>query len=146
MTENTKKIETKKKLTQEEMRLKDRQIVRGIFKYHEVPGGMLAFPFKKWKHDPVEKFELHDGQIYNLPRGVAMHLNENCWYPDYTYVQGENDMRGANMFENGMRMQMTKKVRRCSFSSLEFMGDDDINPTDIAEISYAPNYDRNAIR
>lgn len=103
------------KLTLEQQRKADRAMVKGIFKFHEVPGGEIRFSFKKYKEDPVENFTLVDGQIYTIPKGVAKHLNNNCWYPEYDFVKGE-DVKNIYAIKN--------KVRRTSFSSLEFMDDD----------------------
>ena len=91
---------------------KDREMVRGICRFHEDPGGQMEFVFKKYKEDPLEKFSLIDGQVYTLPLGVAKHLNTNCWYPTYTY---KSDDAGRPS------MSMGEKVRRCSFQSLEFV-------------------------
>jgi len=91
---------------------KDREMVRGIFRFHEVPGGRMDFVFKKYKEDPIEKFSLTDGDVYTLPLGVARHLNTNCWYPAYNYKSDEN---GRPV------MSAAEKVRRCSFQSLEFV-------------------------
>jgi len=35
---------------------KDRQMVKGVFKYYEVPGGIVEFSFKKYKEDPMRDF------------------------------------------------------------------------------------------
>jgi hypothetical protein len=109
----------KKKLNLKYMRDKDREMVRGKFIFHEVPGGMMKFVFRKYKEDPVENFTLIDGQIYTLPLGVAKHLNKNCWYPVHHYLQDET----------GKPVQRVgQKVRRCSFQSLEFVDIDDLTP------------------
>jgi hypothetical protein len=98
------------------MRDKDRQMVKGVFKYYEVPGGSVGFCFKKYKEDPIEKFDLVDGQIYTIPLGVAKHLNSNTWYP----------IHGHTVDENGVPLQSIKqKVNRMAFQSLEFMDVED---------------------
>ena len=109
----------KKKLNLKFMRDKDREMVRGKFIFHEVPGGQMTFPFRKYKEDPVESFTLVDGEIYTLPLGVAKHLNQNCWYPESQYLTDEKGMP-IN--------KVTKKVRRCSFQSLEFIEIDELAP------------------
>ena len=93
-------------------RKKDREMVRGIFRFHEVPGGQMEFVFKKYRKDPLEKFSMIDGEVYTVPLGVAKHLNTNCWYPSYNY---KNDEAGRPS------MSLAEKVRRCSFQSLEFI-------------------------
>lgn len=120
MTEKIEKkdIKPKKKNLQYE-RDKDREMVRGIFRFHEVPGGQMEFCFKAYKNDPVETFQLIDGQIYTIPLGVAKHLNRNLWYPKYSYV---NDEAGRP------KVCITEKVRRASFQSLEFIDIEDMTP------------------
>lgn len=91
---------------------KDREMVKGVFKYYEVPGGMVGFCFKKYEEDPLEKYELYDGQVYTIPLGVAKHLNNNTWYPVHEYGRNED---GSSLQKIG------QKIRRMAFQSLEFM-------------------------
>lgn len=103
------------RLSLEMARKKDREMVKGVFKFYEVPGGTMNFSFKKYKEDPVENFSLVDGQIYTIPRGVAKHLVNDCWYPEYDFIKGE-DVRSNYAVKN--------KTHRCGFQSLEFMDED----------------------
>lgn len=108
-----------KKLTKEEKEViakelkikrdKERELVRGIFKYHECPGASFAFMFKKYGEDPLEKYEFIDGEVYTIPLGVARHLNTNCWYPVHAFKSKDS----------GLTVQ--EKIRRTSFQSLEFV-------------------------
>lgn len=100
------------------MRDKDREMVRGIFRFFEVPGGNMSFSFRKYKEDEIETFSLNDGDIYTIPRGVAHHLSNNCWYPEHAYKMNEAGQH---------TMMVTKKKRRCSFEPLDFMDTEDIN-------------------
>jgi len=95
---------------------KDREKVKGIFKFYEVPGGSLSFVFKKYKGDPIERFDLIDGQIYTLPLGVAKHLNSGGAYPVHAHATDENGKSS---------MRIGKKIRRFGFQSLEFVDIDD---------------------
>lgn len=106
---------------------KDREPVRGIFRFHEVPGGEMSFSLLLHKGDQVENYTLKDGEIKTVPLGVAKHLNKNCWYPEYDYVQTE-DMQNI--------AKITKKVRRCSFQSLEFIDIDDVS-NDVKSVEMA---------
>lgn len=106
--------------TMKMQRDKDREPVKGIFRFHEVPGGQMQFCYKYYKGDEVETFTLVDGDIYTLPLGVAKHLNKNCWYPLHAYAV---DADGRSIAKIG------QKVRRCSFQSLEFVDVDDLTPT-----------------
>ena len=96
----------------------DSRIVKGIFRYYEVPGGEMHFPYKAYRGDPVVKYSLKDNHVYELPYGVAKHLNDNCWYPVHRY----------EVNEKGKATQLIgSKVNRTGFQSLEFMSDKDIS-------------------
>jgi hypothetical protein len=98
---------------------KDREMVRGIFKFYEVEGGEMSFVYKAYKEDPVERFDFVDGQIYTIPLGVAKHLNRNGWYPVHAYMTDENGKP---------TQKIGQKVRRFGFNSLEFVDIDDLTP------------------
>ena len=115
------KVEAKKKVNIHYQHDKDREMVKGIFRFHEVEGGSMEFVFKMYKEDPVERFLLVDGQIYTLPLGVARHLNKNGWYPVHAYAMDENGKAS---------MKIGQKVRRFSFQSLEFVDVDDLSIDD----------------
>lgn len=103
-----------------QMREKDREMVRGIFKFYEVPHGRMAFSYKAYAEDEVEHFDMNDGEIYTIPRGVAKHLNKNGWYPIHSHVMNEG---GTHQVKVG------SKVRRFGFQSLDFMDIEDIDPS-----------------
>lgn len=109
---------------------KDREMVKGIFRFHEVPGGCMSFVFKAYKGDEVERYDMIDGQVYTVPLGVAKHLNKNLWYPEYSYVKGEGMIGGHGPSQI---MKATRKIRRCSFQSLEFIDIDEV-PTNVESI------------
>ena len=98
------------------MRDKDRQMVKGIFKYYEVPGGSVSFSFKKYKGDAMMRYDMVDGSVHTIPLAVAKHLNSNTWYPIHGYTTDEA----------GKPLQsVSQKVNRMAFQSLEFMDIDD---------------------
>jgi len=109
----------KPKLNLQYMRDRDAEIVRGIFHFYEVPGGLLEFSFKQYKGDEVAKYSLEDNKIYSIPRGVARHLNKNGWYPIHAHTVDETGKPVA---------RITQKVSRYGFSSLEFFDSDDLVP------------------
>ena len=100
----------------ENKRAEEQKMVRGIFRFHEVPGGQMDFVFRKYKGDKLEKYSMKDGEVYEVPLGVARHLNTNCWYPVY----GHNEKAQAAVADNAL-MSIKEKVRRCSFQSLDFV-------------------------
>lgn len=110
------KEQVKKKLRYQ--RDKDREKVKGIFKYYEVPGGSVSFNYRAYKEDQVERYDLVDGQVYEIPLGVAKHLNKNGWYPVHAHTVDENGRA---------KQTLGKKVRRFGFNSLEFIDIEDLN-------------------
>ena len=112
-TEAKKPTQDKKKY----LRDKYREKVKGIFRFHEVPGGSMKFVYKEFKEDPVDFYEMKDGQIYEIPLGVAKHLNNNCWYPRHSYILNA---------DGTPRMDVGKKINRCSFQSLQFTDESDM--------------------
>jgi len=116
---STKKEVKEPKINLKYMRDKDREPVKGIFHFYEVPGGTMSFSYKAYKEDEVENYTLEDGKVYTLPLGVAKHLNKNCWYPVHAYQTDESGRPVA---------KISSKVRRVGFSSLEFVDVDDLTP------------------
>lgn len=154
---NTSKVSSNK-ITRDElqkqikkMRDRDAEMVSGIFKNLENPShqggrGAVVFTYKYYPNEEYATYELFDGEKYTLPRGVARHLNNNCYYKQYQPL--------SNTFENGMQvqqgldtsgrlntnaMQMAKKIHRYAFHSLEYMDDDvDMYPTNLVEVTVSP--------
>lgn len=89
----------------------DMETVRGVFRYYEVPGASFKFRFRKYD-GPVEKYEFQDGEVYDIPRCVAEHLNKSCWYPVHEYQKDESGVPTA---------RVGKRVNRVGFHSLDFM-------------------------
>jgi hypothetical protein len=123
----------KKRLTEQEieyMRQKDREMVRGIFRFFEVPGGNMSFSFRKYKGDEVESYSMNDGEIYTVPRGVAHHLSNNCWYPESQHKMDEFGRIVA---------QVNKKKRRCSFEPLDFLDSEtlsELTPSNLETVTF----------
>lgn len=126
MKRGRKPEEVKPKINLKYLRDKHREIVRGIFRFHECPGGVMSFNFKEFKEDEVETYSFEDGKVYSIPLGVAKHLNKNLWYPEYEHFKDEQTQN---------LMRISKKVRRCSFQSLEFMDTDDMTPDSLVSVN-----------
>lgn len=112
MTQTAIAKETPKKKNLKWHRDKDRELVKGIFKFYEVPGGSMSFVYRAYKEDKTERYDLVDGQVYSIPLGVARHLNKNGWYPVHSYAMDESGKPS---------MKMGQKKRRFGFQSLEFV-------------------------
>jgi len=137
-----KKVE---KLNLRYMRDKDKEKVKGIFRYYEVPGGQVSFMFRAYREDRIERYDLLDGEIYTLPLGVAKHLNNNCWYPRYGHMENEEGVisgHAPNGLGKGMQgMRVAQKVRRMGFQSLEFTDVEELNSPnkEVVTVEYNTN-------
>lgn len=104
------------------MKDRDAEKVKGIFRFHERPGGTLDFQYRCYKV-PIESYHLNDGEIYELPLGVARHLNVSGRYPVHAHKVDENGKPS---------MIIGKKVARYGFQSLEFCDIKDMgSPNDL---------------
>jgi hypothetical protein len=121
-----------KKANIEFERKKMREMVPGIFRFYEVPGGSISFNYREFKGDPIEKYTMMDGCTYTVPLGVARHLNKNGWYPEYGHVNipGAETVNNAIYDANGIEQRVVKKVRRYSFQSLQFTDVEEMNMPD----------------
>ena len=106
----------KEKPNYEYLRDKDREIVKGIFHFYEVPGGSIEFSFKVYKGDHVQNYKFTDGEICSIPLGVAKHLNKSGKYPVHAHAVDK---------DGNPTMKIGTKVARYSFQSLEFVDMDD---------------------
>lgn len=146
-----------KKISREElskqirkMRDRDAEMVTGVFKNLENPAvnggrGSVVFSYKYYPGEENQIYELFDGERYTLPRGVARHLNNNCFYKEYQHLPGEHGTSGvrAALSSDGRLQtnsyQMAKKVHRYAFHSLEYMDDDvDMYPSNLVEVTASP--------
>lgn len=104
------------KLDTKYMRDKDREIVKGMFRFFEVPGGLLKFSYKKYREDQVEDYALQDGMVYNIPLGVAKHLNTFGKYPVHAHRQDE---------AGNSSQYVGKTISRFAFHSMDFIDYDE---------------------
>jgi hypothetical protein len=122
MSEQIKKPTEKKQVTKTSLayqRDKDREMVRGIFRYYEVPGGMLEFVYGPiYPGDHTEKYSMLDGTLQTIPLGVAKHLNKNGWYPIHMHATDK---------DGNPSMRINQKVRRFGFQSTEFVDVEELN-------------------
>ena len=114
--ENVEEKKKNKKTSLKFLHEKDRTLVTGKFINHELPGNSIDFCFRKYKWDRVERYKFEDGKIYKIPRGVALHLHNNCWYPVHEFRQDEF---GKPHQEIGI------KKKRFSFIPIDFEIDDE---------------------
>lgn len=103
------------------MRDQDREMVTGIFHFYEVPGGVMKFCVRLYREDPIERFELHDGEKCTIPLGVAKHLNKNGRYPIHARAVDKN---GKSIYK------ISERKRRFGFQSLEFIDPEDFSTVD----------------
>ena len=112
------KAELQKKLKY--MRERDKEKVKGIFRYHQKPGQTLTFTFYNYKGDQLENYKMTDGMTYEVRRDVARHLNKEGLEPVYEWVKDEQGMPV---------MQVVRYQNRCTFDSMDFFELEDIMPS-----------------
>jgi len=122
-------------------REKDLELVTGVFRYLEYPGGTLRFNYHKYEGDGNPKYVFEDGKVYRIPRMVARHINQNVHYMKYGHASGEFGKSGITAAYNDGRvptndsMYVVNKSHRCEFRSLEFMDEDiGLNDSNIAQV------------
>lgn len=113
-----KKVDVQDEYKYAYQRDQDKELVKGVFRFYEVPGGTMALMYRKYKGQKPEKYSMADGQIYTIPLGVAKHLNNDCWYPIHAY---------ATDADGKPSQRISQKVKRCGFQSLEFMDIEDFD-------------------
>ena len=89
---------------------RDSQMVEGIFRFHEIPGGEMKFNYRSIS-GPIMEYALTDGQTYTLPFGLARHLRENCCYPVHKHSINK---------DGSPAVTIGRKVHRCTFEPTEF--------------------------
>jgi len=120
------------------MHERDNEKITGIFRYIEHPGGTLRFIYKKYQQDPLQQYELKDGERYKLPRMVVRHINNDVHYREYKKLNSQFGDQihcaddGQSREKSNMWVQ--NKRPRCEFKSLEFM-DEDLEPSRIIEVA-----------
>lgn len=120
-----------------EMRERDSEMVAGIFQNKENPGGSVSFSLKIYPGDDFVPYEFLDGERYLIPRGVARHLNNNCYTMEYQHIDDKSGEIGglrSAIRTQGLNSKTTmaahKKKHRFAFLPLEFMDDDmDLMPS-----------------
>lgn len=87
------------------------EYVRGIFRNYENPGAGVDFFFRSnYLSRHIQKWELQDGILYEIPRAVARHINENCRYPVHEFRTDANGNR---------HQHVSRHVNRFGFNSME---------------------------
>ncbi|KKN33423.1 hypothetical protein LCGC14_0803900 [marine sediment metagenome] len=110
-----------KKLMEEESRT-----VKGVFRFHECPGGVTTIPMKKYPGQQRVDYVFKDGEDYTVPLWVARWLNgyDACAQA----LNGKINSCGYPIHENTVdrvsgkpHTQVGSYRRRMAFESTEFM-------------------------
>jgi hypothetical protein len=107
-----KKEEAKAKLN--EQHKKNSKLVKGIFKNLECKGGIAQMHYREFPQDEIMYYTFEDGKAYDIPLGLAKHINNNCAIAPHDYlidVDG-NKLVGPNK---------SKAQQRYEFISTEYM-------------------------
>ena len=96
----------------EKMRKDANKMVKGVFRCHEPRGGTVTLVWREYKGDPMRQWTFVDGNEYEIPKGLAKHLNEHCGYHQHSHILGPDGNPAVD--------KKGKKVSRMNFESLEF--------------------------
>lgn len=118
ITSKKQKLSDAEKIVAEDKRIeardRDSQLVTGIFKNLEVPGGDLEFSYKMYKEENPRIYSFLDGQSYTIPLGVAKHINNMTAVPIRDYAKNPDGTKQLVTI-------ITSKRQRYQFLSKEFM-------------------------
>ena|ERR1700748_1490385 len=148
-----------KRITREELakqierrRARDEEKISIIFRNRENPAtasalGVVRFSYKMYPGQQNEFYELIDGERYSLPRGVINHLNNNCFFREYSHMSGELGEKGirTGMADGRLRpqsnMTIMKKIHRFECVNMEFMDDgDELYPSNLIEVTTGTHF------
>lgn len=97
------------------------KMVTGKFLFNECPGGELVFHYREFPGDTNMKYTMRHDQIYTIPLGVAMHLNDRCAYPEYSHnLDGGKAISGVTVEGSTQNMYIQSKIHRTNFIPLDF--------------------------
>jgi len=87
--------EAKKKASDmiESARKIDSKLVKGIFKNLESKGGDLTFAYRQYRGEPTRVYHMLDAQEYEIPLGVAKHINRQCKYKKSKFLMDKDGNR-----------------------------------------------------
>ena len=124
---------------------RDAELVTGIFKNNEAPGQSTTFRYKAYPGDDYKEWFFEDGEKYQIPRGIARHLNTACYTKEYKHLPNETGTFGIRAaVKDGSparneQLMSERKVYRYSFLSLEFEPDDlDMQPSKLIQVTKSP--------
>jgi hypothetical protein len=96
----------------EKMRKQANRMVKGVFRCHEPRGGSVTLCWREFKGDPVRRWTFYDSQEYEIPVGLAKHLNNNCNYYRHGHILNPDGTPAVD--------RQHRKESRMNFESLEF--------------------------
>lgn len=98
------------------LKSRDTEMVTGIFRCHEPPGGSVEMTAMAYEGENPVKYLFLDGEQYTVPRYIARRFESEfqgvgTWYPTHTNILDENGKP---------TVAIGKKNRRFGFSSMEY--------------------------
>jgi hypothetical protein len=54
-------------------------------------GGSTTFVYRRFKDQPIMKYEFKDGGVYEVTVGVMEHINNTCKYREHEYCEDYSD-------------------------------------------------------
>lgn len=96
-------------LTTEQQKKKDQEKVVAIFRWYENPGGTCSFgAYRRYRDEPMllsSDLTFTDGHKYTVPYGLVRHVNEDCAYPEHSYLMDANGVPIPSKRKGYQRME-----------------------------------------
>lgn len=83
----------------------DSKLVKGVFKNLECPGGGVEFPFREYPQDPYIIYKFEDGKTYEVPLGVAKHINIRCNEKMHKHIVDPDGNKTVDVVKGRQRYQ-----------------------------------------
>lgn len=105
--------------------------VTGKFLFNECPGGEIIFRFGEFPGEPRKTYTMRHDNIYTIPLGVAIHLNDNCSYSEFQHNLD------AGKAVNAEQMYVQSKIHRTNFIPMDWSQDvGNTTGKSIAQVTY----------
>jgi len=100
-------------------RERDMKMVKGRFRCFEPQGGNVRLAYRKHKGEPVRTYTMEDGEIYEIPFGLATYLRDQCCYYEHGHIMDKN---GAPLID-----RRNKRIDRMTFEPVGFSFDGELH-------------------
>ena len=92
------------------------KLVRGMFEFVDAQGGWLDFSYRFYPGEPIRTVKISHGEIIDVPRDLALHLNNVYKKVRVQDFQAETGTKGA--------ARPVTKISRTRFTPMDMLGEE----------------------